>query len=247
MKKALVPIISLLLVVALAGCGGSVPTADYDELKTSFDKQTEQLTSANAQIEAATKNLNELQTKYDTMQAEQKALVSEYDAYKTQTADWILLSDEQKATQIAQATAEKIVAEQEQEALEAAQKAAAEEEARIKEEALLAEQAQGYETGISYDDLARSPDDYKGKKVKFTGYVAQIMEGELYNNARISTSGKYDNIIYTTYDPSLLDVRLLEEDYVTIYGTYAGLYTYETVRGDSLTIPAINIDRIDLG
>lgn len=44
-----------------------------------------------------------------------------------------------------------------------------------------AEEAQGYETGITYDQLARTPDDFKGKKVKFTGKVVQVIEGTCTN------------------------------------------------------------------
>ena len=43
---------------------------------------------------------------------------------------------------------------------EAAQKAAEEAAAA----AAAKEEAKGYETGITYDQLARTPDDYKGKK-----------------------------------------------------------------------------------
>lgn len=39
-----------------------------------------------------------------------------------------------------------------------------------------AEEAQGYETGITYDQLARTPDQFIGKKVKFTGKVLQVLE-----------------------------------------------------------------------
>lgn len=33
----------------------------------------------------------------------------------------------------------------------------------------------GYETGISYDQLARTPDDFINQKVKFTGKVLQVV------------------------------------------------------------------------
>ncbi len=35
------------------------------------------------------------------------------------------------------------------------------------EQAAAEEEAQGYETGISYDQLARTPDDYLSKKLNF--------------------------------------------------------------------------------
>ena len=70
----------------------------------------------------------------------------------------------------AQAEAEKAKAEEEKRQLEEAEaQRKAEEEAAQKaaEEAAAAaaaeEEAKGYETGITYDQLARTPDDYKGK------------------------------------------------------------------------------------
>ena len=61
----------------------------------------------------------------------------------------------------------KVAAEKEVEEQKAAEQKAAEEAAAAK----AAEEAKGYETGITYDQLARTPDDFKGKKVKFYGKV----------------------------------------------------------------------------
>lgn len=36
----------------------------------------------------------------------------------------------------------------------------------------------GNDTGITYDQLARNPDDYLFEKVKFRGKVVQVMEGD---------------------------------------------------------------------
>ena len=47
---------------------------------------------------------------------------------------------------------------------EAAQKAAEEAAAAAAAE----KEAKGYETGITYDQFARTPDDYKGKKINST-------------------------------------------------------------------------------
>lgn len=62
----------------------------------------------------------------------------------------------------------------------------------------------------------------------------------------MSTSGKYDDVIYGTYDPSGLGVRLLEDDKITIFGTIRGLKTYTTIMGASVTLPHIVIDRLEL-
>ncbi len=38
------------------------------------------------------------------------------------------------------------------------------------------------------------------------------------------------------------EAGILEDDKITFYGTYGGLYTYTTVLGDSLTIPSIYVE-----
>lgn len=188
----------------------------------------------------------ELQRKYDDLQVEYKELQEGAGAF-------LKLSEDEQAAELARAEREKIeaeeaarVAKEEAERI-AAEKAAQEEKERQEEEAArLAEEAKGYETGITFEEISRSPDDYEGEKVKFTGYVLQINEGRNENEIRMATSGMFDDIIYGTYDPSILEVRVLEDDNITIYGTVSGLKTYTAVLGNSVTLPNISIDRIEI-
>lgn len=129
---------------------------------------------------------------------------------------------------------------------EAVQKAA--EEKKAQEEAKRQEEeAKGYETGITFEDISRSPDKYKGKKVKFSGNILQVITGYSTNQARMSTSGNYDDVILIEYKNDIIDVRLLEDDDITICGTFKYMATYETVIGGSVTLPFINVDIISLG
>lgn len=102
---------------------------------------------------------------------------------------------------------------------------------------------QGGETGITFKRLSRTPDEYEGQKVKFTGWVLQVLEGTDCSSIRMSTSGRYDNVIDP---PALLNVRLLEEDKIAIYGISLGLHTCETVMGGTVTLPLANIGRIEI-
>lgn len=68
-------------------------------------------------------------------------------------------SEGTKKTEEAKTEAKPAKAEQKKE-LTAEEKAAKEEDERI-----------GYETGITYDQLARTPDEFKEKKTQFTGKV----------------------------------------------------------------------------
>ena len=115
-----------------------------------------------------------------------------------------------------------------------------------------AEIAQRYKSkcqNISYTNLARSPGEYKGTAVKFTGKVVQVCSEATsalyYSTYRIATSGSYDNIVYIYVDNYGSDTRILEDDWITIYGDYDGLYTYKTVLGASKTIPSIKVKYID--
>lgn len=104
-----------------------------------------------------------------------------------------------------------------------------------------------YETGITYEQLARTPDDYEGHLVKFTGEVVQVMEDTENNEVsiRLAVDGNYDNILFCGYSSDIVTSRVLENDTITIYGTSYGLYSYESALGGQITIPAVWIDKID--
>lgn len=124
---------------------------------------------------------------------------------------------------------------------EAKKKAEEEEAKRLAEE----EAKKGYDTGITYNQIARTPDDYKGKKVKFKGKVIQVMEGDGEVQIRLAVGGNYDNIIYGVYDSNIVSSRVLEDDYITIMGLSAGLLTYQSTMGGEITIPSMLIEKID--
>ena len=131
----------------------------------------------------------------------------------------------------------------------AAKKKAEEEAQKAKEEQARREQEEkekrGYDTGITYNQLARTPDDYEGEKVKFSGKVLQVMEGSSDVQIRLAVNGDYDKVVYGTYDKTIVSSRILEDDYITIMGTSGGLLTYESTMGASITIPSISIDKIE--
>lgn len=244
MKKTIFAL-CLCTCVLLSGCSG-VSREEYDSLASSNSQMESENQALEEKYDSVSGKYNELKGKYDKLSAD-------YETLKKDTEEWRALNADQKAAAKAQAEADRINAEEEQrKAQEAADQAAKEkaeqEEAQRKaeEEARLAEEAKGYETGITFNDISRSPDTYKGKKVKFTGRIIQIVEGSYQNSARMSTSGKYDDVVFFTYYNDSIDVRLLEDDMITIYGTFSGLYTYTTVLNSSVTLPEIHVDRIEL-
>ena len=102
---------------------------------------------------------------------------------------------------------------------------------------------------IAYDSLARTPGEYKGENVKFSGYVVQVCSEAssslYYSTYRVATSGRYSDVVYVKVDNYGTGVRILEDDYITFYGTYDGIYTYTTVRGDKISIPSVTAEYVD--
>lgn len=102
-----------------------------------------------------------------------------------------------------------------------------------------------YDTGITYDQLARTPDDYEDKPVTLSGEVLQVLEDNGTVNIRLAVDNDYDKVAYGVYDSSLVSSRVLEGDKITVYGTSGGLYSYETVLGNNTTVPLVYIAEID--
>lgn len=229
MKKAYFVLTAAILLTA--GCGSGVSKEDYNQLATQASELQAELDERNSGYAEMESNYNEISL--------------EYDAYKESMQGYEGLSE-------AEATARRIEAESiaaaEAASIEAAK--AAEEESKAAEAAAIAasiaeEEARGYETGISYEQLARTPDDFVGQKVKFSGKVVQVMEGDGTVEIRLSVNSDYNTVLYGSYSSSIVSSRVLEDDIITIYGTSKGLLSYQSTMGGTITIPHISIDKID--
>lgn len=103
-----------------------------------------------------------------------------------------------------------------------------------------------YTSDYSYNTIARDADSYKGTKVCFRGKVLQEGDaGSSMRYIRLAVDSDYDTVLFVTYTSDQVPVRVLEDDILTIYGTVAGNYSYETVMGASITLPWVNSDMID--
>ena len=162
-----------------------------------------------------------------------------------EAAPFFKLKDEERIQKEkeAQAAEEKRLAEEKakQEAEEKAQAAEAEKERKEAE----AKEKQGYNTGITYNQLARTPDDFFADKVKFRGKVIQVIEGVDEIQIRLAVGSNYDTILLGSYKPDIVSSRVLEDDVITIYGESIGLITYQSTRGASISIPGVAIQKID--
>lgn len=130
----------------------------------------------------------------------------------------------------------------------------AEEEAKAESESIAAEEAaeaelkdpSTYKSDITYEQIARTPDDYYFEKVKFSGKVVQVMEGEdTVNQLRVAINDNYDTVMLVEYEKDILDSRVLEDDYINFYGFSMGVITYESTMGGNITIPAVSANMIE--
>ena len=101
---------------------------------------------------------------------------------------------------------------------------------------------------IAYEQLSRTPDDYTGKTIQFTGEVVQLMENtsEGINEIRLAVNGDYDKIMYIAYEQSIMSERIIENDDITIYGWYYGIYQYESTMGQVISVPSAYANHIEI-
>ena len=103
-----------------------------------------------------------------------------------------------------------------------------------------------YNTGITYEQLARTPDDYKGKNITLTGKVIQVVEGDDETDLRVAVDGNYDNVVMVGYDPDIMNgSRILENDKITFYAESLGTTTYKSTMGGKITVPLALAKKID--
>jgi len=271
MKKGVL-IFILLMCLALCSCnkadentevGGntstdnnSVSKEDYDESKALVKSLTEENANLKSELETKTteydklieenkmlskemsdekKDYDSLSDDYDALQKKYDQIEAEYSTYKEKMQPYEELDEKE-------AEARKIEAQKKIEEEEAKKKKEEEQAAKKKEE----EEKKGYNTGITYKQMARTPDEYKGKLVKFKGKVLQVMEGDNETHIRLAVNNDYDTVLYCGYDPSILPFRILEDDQLTIYGVSVGLYSYQSTGAGTITIPCVWVDKIEL-
>ena len=96
----------------------------------------------------------------------------------------------------------------------------------------------------SYEDILRNPDNYKKKYIVISGTVDQTIDGtlDLYTSVFIidASGNKWGGNI--TYKEG--QSRMLEGDYVTIYGILNGTRKVKTIIGKQVTLPYIDIEYV---
>lgn len=105
---------------------------------------------------------------------------------------------------------------------------------------------------VTYDELARTNSQYIGNKVKFTGEIFQVVNSSDTGNSTYLISvtkdefGLWSDHIYVSFDTSNLESKFLEDDIVVFYGEVSGEYSYESIMGENITVPAVTAVYMDM-
>lgn len=125
-----------------------------------------------------------------------------------------------------------------------------EEERKKQEEEERKKELESYKS-ITYKELVRNPEKYKGQKIKITVEIQQIMEEGILKSGGYRAYEDYDisegdtwlqKEWYIDMIPSDGDGRILEDDIVTFYGEYSGLTEVKrALTGAKEQIPTIKV------
>lgn len=125
---------------------------------------------------------------------------------------------------------------------ENARKAAEEETKRQEEEAKKEAEAHKYETGLTWEDIAR--EGKVGTLGQFEGKILQVVNSSYGTSYRIAINGDYNTVMYVEDTLGKATETLLEDDYVYFKGMSMGTTSYTTVLGAKVTIPSFMVDEI---
>ena len=247
MKKSVL-LMSVGLSLLVMACGG-VSKDEYNKVVAEASQAQETVSALQAEADTAKKELEDLSKTYeeaskafDDISKEYEDISKEYNDMSKEYTEYKESMAEYEGLAVAEAESRKLEAE----AVIAAQKKAEEESKAAEQKKKEAEEKAGYDTGITYDQLARTPDDYLLKKIKFRGRVLQVIEGsEDVNHIRLATKGNYDNVILCEYKKSIVKSRILEDDKITVYGYSSGLYSYQSTGSGTITIPSMVVEKVD--
>lgn len=245
-------VMGLCAALLLTGCSSGISQEDYDAVM----QQAEAANSENAELESSLKTLEEEKQQISdekekaeqaraALEAEKAQIQEEYDTYKEEMKPYAKLSKAEAEAKTAEAERKKAEAEQARKEKEESEAQAAAEAAAEAQAAKEAEEAAGYDTGTTYEQLARTPDDYMAKKVKFSGKVIQVLESDGETTIRLAVNSDYDQVIIGSYDSDIVSSRVLENDKITVMGLSAGLYSYTSTMKSTITIPSILIEKIE--
>lgn len=178
----------------------------------------------------------------EKLKEENKTLTSKVESAKP----WFEMKEAEQQKLKEKEEADKKAKEEAQKKLEAEKAAAEKAKKEAEEKAKKEAEAHKYETGLTYEDLARDPKGNTSKLVTFSGEIVQVMKGNTYTQYRMNIDGDYNQTVLIEIDNKLLTHgNILENDNITIRGISMGEQSYTTILGANKTIPAILVNEVD--
>jgi len=104
--------------------------------------------------------------------------------------------------------------------------------------------AKDYVRITDYTEYGRNQAAHDGEKVMLYGKVYQTITVGADSAYRIALDEEYTNMFYVLFENIPESVRILEDEFVSVYGRFVGEWSYDSLFGSSVTIPGILADDI---
>lgn len=103
---------------------------------------------------------------------------------------------------------------------------------------------------VSYDELKRNPNNYKGKYIVMKLYVAQIVADKQWRTYTYGNSQwtRYDtDEEFYVFDKRTSGTNVIENDVITVYGVYNGTVSVKrALTGVKENVPSIYVYKLEL-
>lgn len=238
LTKSLMLVLSLTAIIGLTGCSSKVSKEEYDDVISQNTVLRERNDELNSMVKELKQNVSDLEDDNKSTREELAALKEKCEPYLELSA---AEAEAKKAKQELKAEKDRLELEE----LKTKEAAAQEAKEKKKKEEKEKKEKKGYDTGITYNELARTPEDYKSEKVKFKGKVLQVVEDDDEIQIRLAIDSDYDKVILCGYSPDIVSSRILKDDIITIYAISLGLTSYKSTLGGNITIPTVWIEKVD--
>lgn len=103
-----------------------------------------------------------------------------------------------------------------------------------------------------YQAIFRDSEKFKGEKATFTGEATQVLVEGTEVNIRMSVTKSdlfgtdyYEDVVFVIYEMSEGESRILNNDIITVYGELNGVLTYESIMGENISVPRLDVKYID--
>lgn len=104
--------------------------------------------------------------------------------------------------------------------------------------------AKDYVQILDYAEYVRNQAAHEDEKVMLYGKVVQSIREGSDSAYRIALDDDYNKMFYVQFDNVPDSVRVLEDEFVSVYGRFVGDWSYDSLFGSSVTIPGIMADDI---